>query len=320
MRRIIASMGRDSSMRSHDHHYAITSRHGEASHAKERLFICRRAEGAERSAKASTEDSLRAEAVWEETENEVRFRVRNPDEFEPDSFRRKPLEGVEGVAIIIGRLKKEFVPEGGNPRAMVLQAYRFVRKTEKNPDGWTMEKAKEWIDKHEAGRAVDAALRVEENLIALADAPLGESLDLLSCQAGKAESVRVTGFMGSKYLMLGWIESHVPKGAESILDAFSGGANVALTHPIKRALNQFRGFVKLIAIADTQFHIPISPMPDIGNITGKCRWFLNVAVFQLKPHSQTALQNMDATETTLTAFVVDGFRQIASRSARRLER
>jgi len=63
MRRIIASMGRDSSMRSHDHHYAITSRHGEASHAKERLFICRRAEGAERSAKASTEDSLRAEAV-----------------------------------------------------------------------------------------------------------------------------------------------------------------------------------------------------------------------------------------------------------------
>jgi len=78
------------------------------------------------------------------------------------------------------------VPEGGNPRAMVLQAYRFVRKTEKNSDGWTMEKAKEWIDKHEAGRAVDAALRVEENLIALADAPLGESLDLLSCQAGES--------------------------------------------------------------------------------------------------------------------------------------
>jgi adenine-specific DNA-methyltransferase len=227
MRRIIASLGRDSSMRSHDHHYAITSRHGEASHAKERLFICRRAEGAERSAKASTQDELSAEAVWEETENEVRYRVRNPDEFEPDSFRRKPLDGVDGVAIIIGRLKKEFVPDGGNPRSMVLQAYRFVRKTEKNPDGWTMEKAKEWIDKHEAGRAVDAALRVEENLIALADAPLGESLDLLSCQAGKAESVRVTGFMGSKYLMLGWIESHVPKDAESILDAFSGGANVA---------------------------------------------------------------------------------------------
>ncbi|MCK7511746.1 MAG: DNA adenine methylase [Desulfobacterales bacterium] len=227
-RRIIASMGRDSSMRSHDHHYAITSRHGEASHAKERLFICPQEPRARSGPpRRPHRTNCSAEAVWEETENEVRYRVRNPDEFEPDSFRRKPLEGVDGVAIIIGRLKKEFVPEGGNPRSMVLQAYRFVRKTEKNPDGWTMEKAKEWIDKHEAGRAVDAALRVEENLIALADAPLGESLDLLSCQAGKAESVRVTGFMGSKYLMLGWIESHVPKDAESILDAFSGGANVA---------------------------------------------------------------------------------------------
>jgi adenine-specific DNA methylase len=227
MKRIIASLGRDSSMRSHDHHYAITSRHGEASNAKERLFICRRAEGKEKSTKASAEDSLRAEAVWEETENEIRFRVRNPEEFEQDSFRRKPLEGVEGVAIIIGRLKKEFVPKDGAPRSMVLQAYRFARKTEKTPDGWTMEKAKEWVAKHEAGKAAEAALRVEENLAALADAPLGESLDLLSCQAGKAESVRVTGFMGSKYLMLGWIEGHVPKDAGSILDAFSGGANVA---------------------------------------------------------------------------------------------
>ena len=46
---------------------------------------------------------------------------------------------------------------------------------------------------------------------------LVESLDLLSYQDGKAESVRVTGFMGSKCLILGWIESHVPKDAESIL-------------------------------------------------------------------------------------------------------
>ena len=60
------------------------------------------------------------------------------DNFKGIFFVRKPLEDVDGVAIIIGRLKKEFVPEGGNPRSMVLQAYRFARKTEKNPDGWTM--------------------------------------------------------------------------------------------------------------------------------------------------------------------------------------
>jgi adenine-specific DNA-methyltransferase len=228
MRGIITSLDRDSSMRSRDHHYAITSRHGDASHAKERLFICSRSAG--RSTKADADastETMTAQAIWEETENEVRYRVLDPERFEPDSFRRKTLEGVDGVAVIIGRLKKEFVPEGGNPRSMVLQAYRFVRKTEQNPDGWTMEKAKEWIGKNDADKAADAALRVDANLRALADAPLGDSVDLLTCQAGKADPVRVTGFMGSKYLMLGWIERHVPKDAESLLDAFSGGANVA---------------------------------------------------------------------------------------------
>ena len=44
MRRIITALDRESSMRSRDHHYAITSRHGDASHAKERLFICTRSE------------------------------------------------------------------------------------------------------------------------------------------------------------------------------------------------------------------------------------------------------------------------------------
>lgn len=88
-------------------------------------------------------------------------------EFEPDSFRRKKLEGVDGVSIIIGRLKKEFVPEGHDPRAMVFQAYRFARKTERNPDGWTMERAKEWIKEHEASAATEAALRVRGGLAAV---------------------------------------------------------------------------------------------------------------------------------------------------------
>ena len=57
--------------------------------------------------------------------------------------------------------------------------------------------------------------------------PLGKAVDLLSCQASRADTVRVTGFMGSKYLMLDRIERQVPTDAESFLDAFSGGANVA---------------------------------------------------------------------------------------------
>ena len=225
MRALIAAHGFSPAMRSHDHHYSITSRHGEASQATERLFICRSGKG--QTATADASDPLHSEAIWEETKNEIRYRVRDPEHFETDSFRRKELDRIEGVSILIGRLKKEFVPEGGNPRALALEAYRFARKTRDNPDGWTLEKAQEWIEKHEAEPAVEAALRVEENLHALAEAPLGDALDLLSCQAGKPDTVRVTGFMGSKYLMLDWIERQVPKDAKSFLDAFSGGANVA---------------------------------------------------------------------------------------------
>ena len=40
MKKIIGSFGKQSQMKSKDHHYAITSRHGDASNAKERLFVC----------------------------------------------------------------------------------------------------------------------------------------------------------------------------------------------------------------------------------------------------------------------------------------
>ena len=151
MRALIAAHGFSPAMRSHDHHYAITSRHGEASHAKERLFICRSGKGASAAADAGASDTLRSQAIWEETANEVRYRVRDPDQFEPDSFRRKALDGIEGVSILIGRLKQEFVPDGADPRALVLQAYRFARQTTENPNGWTLEKAQEWIEQQEGG-------------------------------------------------------------------------------------------------------------------------------------------------------------------------
>ena len=41
MKGIIAAHGRESSMESKEHHYSISARHGEASNAQERLFICK---------------------------------------------------------------------------------------------------------------------------------------------------------------------------------------------------------------------------------------------------------------------------------------
>jgi len=117
MRSIIAEVGkRTVSLRSHDHHYSISSRHGDASNAKEYLFIC----AGQGSAKAD------------------------------DAADVLTITGIE------------------------------------------------------------------------------DDLALLTCMAGKDDDpVRVTGYMGSKYVMLGWIARQVPKEAKSILDAFSGGANVA---------------------------------------------------------------------------------------------
>ncbi len=229
MKKIISASGMDSRMRSQTHHYRISAQHSDSSDAIERLFICSKAGEMKQAASlcptCGQVSEMHSEAIWEETANEIRYRVRDPEQFQPESFRRKALEGVDGVAIIIGRLKEEFVPEGRDPKAMVLQAYRFAKKTEQNPDGWTMKKAQEWISQHEP-EVSQAELRIEENMAALADAPLGDDLELLSCQAG-LDPVRVTGFMGNKYMMLGWIERQVPKDAKTVLDAFSGGANVA---------------------------------------------------------------------------------------------
>ena len=73
MRALIAAHGFAPAMRFHDHHYAITSRHGEASHAKERLFICRSGKGKTATADAGASETLHSQAIWEETANEVRY-------------------------------------------------------------------------------------------------------------------------------------------------------------------------------------------------------------------------------------------------------
>ena len=256
MKKLIAAHGRASRMRSKDHEYMITNVHGDASHAKEHLFICRR-EAAQRAAadldgEALYAEAMHAEAIWEETASEIRYRVRPPEHFRPDTFRRKKLKGVEGVSILIAKLKPEHVPEGKDAESMVIQAFRFARKTDENPDGWTMERAKKWIDEHEKEiKADDEALFAtgedegvppsadagdEDNALetdAEGDEEEGLSLygdfdlDVLDAIAAQERVPRVTGFMGSKHFIMGWIDRHVPKDAKSLFDAFAGGCNVA---------------------------------------------------------------------------------------------
>jgi hypothetical protein len=63
--------------------------------------------------------------------NEHAARMKNPDDFEADSFRNKTLPGKAGVRIVMGKLKGE--------TAMTTQAYRFAA------DSFTPEQAKKWL-------------------------------------------------------------------------------------------------------------------------------------------------------------------------------
>lgn len=59
-------------------------------------------------------------------------RVRNPGDFQADSFRRKNI--AHGVDVILGKLKGE--------TTMTTQAYRFDRKV------FTAAEAKQWLKDH----------------------------------------------------------------------------------------------------------------------------------------------------------------------------
>lgn len=87
-------------------------------------------------------------AIWDVTENQIRFRLRDPNDFKDGTFRTKKISGEEKISIIVGKLKDNLVPEGHDPNSMVIQSYRFEKKTADEPNGWTLSEAKEWIEEH----------------------------------------------------------------------------------------------------------------------------------------------------------------------------
>ncbi len=94
--------------------------------------------------KFSYNEVLKLIAIWDQTETEIRHRVRDPKDFRSDTFRSKELEGINGVQLILGKLKPEKVPDGGNPDSMVLQSYRFSK------EHWTLQRAKDWTAKQKS--------------------------------------------------------------------------------------------------------------------------------------------------------------------------
>jgi hypothetical protein len=77
---------------------------------------------------------------WEDKPEwaEIRYRVRNPDDFQDGSFRRIPFKkSTPKVVAIIGKLKGE--------DSTTVQSLRFPKG---EPDNWTLAKAKDWVKNH----------------------------------------------------------------------------------------------------------------------------------------------------------------------------
>ena len=72
---------------------------------------------------------------WEETEKYVRSGHRAPEEFQQGTQKTVTLNETEGIQAIVGK------PKG--KQTMEIQSYLFSKDK-----GWTVEKAKEWFDKH----------------------------------------------------------------------------------------------------------------------------------------------------------------------------
>jgi hypothetical protein len=84
--------------------------------------------------KKETEEMLAK--AWETTENEIRHRVREPGDFEQDSFRRITIQATKPrVFAVIGKLKGE--------KTTTVQALRFP-----TDDEWTLTSAKKWVEEH----------------------------------------------------------------------------------------------------------------------------------------------------------------------------
>jgi HK97 family phage prohead protease len=95
---------------------------------------------------------------WEETENEIQHRVRDPGDFEPDSFRRITIKKDKPrIFAIIGKLKGE--------DTTTIQALRFPKD-----DGWTVADAKKWVADHpDVGKGLSYEYQAEIAAASLAD-------------------------------------------------------------------------------------------------------------------------------------------------------
>jgi len=111
------------------------------------------------------QEDLIVEAVWDETDQYIRHRLREPEDFKEGSFRTVDIGKDTGIKSVMGKLKDPSEDQKG----MVPQNLMFNKS---DPYGWTMEKAKQWVKDHpdfKASKGAENNPTSKENLTAIAE-------------------------------------------------------------------------------------------------------------------------------------------------------
>lgn len=112
-----------------------------------------------------TLDAIANQLAWEKTEEHIRHQLRQPSRFRKETMRTIELDVDEGIMAVVGKLKPEYIPEGGKAGSMVMQNVMFSLEK-----GWTLAKAKKWVGEHNlAALDVTIASVVAFQDLALAD-------------------------------------------------------------------------------------------------------------------------------------------------------
>lgn len=83
------------------------------------------------------------------TDQYIRIRQRDPDDFEEDSFRTITLSEQDGIRAVIGRLKGQ--------DSTTVQSYLFDK------DKWTTEEAEKWVREHKERKSIAVKMLTEDD-------------------------------------------------------------------------------------------------------------------------------------------------------------
>ena len=83
------------------------------------------------------------------TEDTIRIRVRDPEDFQPDSFRTITISADDYIKAVIGKLKGE--------TKTTVQSYLFDK------EHWTVEEAQAWVKEHGKQRGMEKCAAYDEN-------------------------------------------------------------------------------------------------------------------------------------------------------------